>query len=135
MNIYFCGSMTHSQEKVEFYNELINYIKKYGTVLNEFVGEKIVKIDNLDIYNRDTNNLKNADILIADVSVVSTGVGFELGYADLLDINSLIIYDENYPLPSGLILGNPKFKISSYKTIEDAKLIVDDFCKKMTKSK
>ncbi len=133
MNIYFCGSMTHSQEKMEFYKELIDYLEQYGSVLNKFVGEKIVYKDNLDISKRDTSNLKNADILIADVSVLSLGVGFELGYADLLPIKTLIIYDDAYPTPSGLILGNPNFAIESYKTIDDAKKIVDEFCKEVTK--
>ena len=62
MNIYFCGSMTHSQEKREFYKSLIEYLNSFGEVLNPFVGEKMVEKKAIDIYKRDTNNLKNADI-------------------------------------------------------------------------
>ncbi|MBE6140329.1 MAG: hypothetical protein E7172_02200 [Firmicutes bacterium] len=130
MNIYFCGSMTHSQEKREFYKSLIEYLNSFGEVLNPFVGEKMVEKKAIDIYKRDTNNLKNADILIADVSVVSTGVGFELGYADLLKIKTLIIYDENYPTPSSLILGNPNFVIKSYKSLDEAINICSEFINK-----
>ena len=132
MNIYFCGSMTHSQEKMTFYKDLITYLdNNYGNVLNKFVGEKIKPKDNLEIYKRDTGNLRKADLLIADISVVSLGVGFELGYAELLSINTLILYDENYPTPSGLILGNPNFEIHSYRTIDEAKNIIDNYLKKV----
>lgn len=127
MNIYFCGSMTGSQEKMTDYNELINYLDNYGNVLNKFVGEKIIDTAPERIYQRDTDNLKQADILIADVTIISTGVGYELGYADLCDIKTLIIYEENKPLPSSLILGNPKFIKKSYKSIEEAKQIIKDF--------
>lgn len=127
MNIYFSGSMTHSQEKIDDYKILIEYLENYGTVLNKFVGEKIINKNPIDIYNRDVENLKRADILVADVTVVSTGVGFELGYADNLKIKTLIIYDENKPLPSGLIIGNPNFLVKSYNTLEDAKNVIDKF--------
>ena len=127
MNIYFCGSMTGSQEKMEDYKELINYLKNYGNVLNEFVGEKIVEDDADKIYLRDTSNLKKADVLIADVSIISTGVGFELGYADLLPIKSLVIYDNSIELPSALILGNPNFTVKSYNSIDEAKQIIKEF--------
>ncbi len=127
MNIYFCGSMTGSQEKKEDYKELITYLKNYGNVLNEFVGEKIVEDDANKIYLRDTSNLKKADVLIADVTIISTGVGFELGYADLLPINSLVIYDNSKELPSSLILGNPNFTVKGYNSIDEAKQIIKEF--------
>lgn len=130
MNIYFCGSMTHSQVKMNDYKELIDYLEQYGNVLNKFVGEKIVDYNPSDIYKRDTSNLKNADILIADVSIVSTGVGFELGYADLLKIKTLVIYDEALPLPSSLIIGNNNFEVKSYKNLDEAKLIIKEFVEK-----
>lgn len=124
MNIYFGGSMTGSQEKMNDYKKLIGVLKNYGTVLNPFVGEKMTQKEPLCVYNRDTENLQKTDILIADVSIPSTGVGFELGYADLLNIKTIIIYDKKYPLPSALILGNPKFIVNGYNTIEEAENII-----------
>lgn len=127
MNLYFCGSMTSSQEKMGDYKELIDSMENYGNVLNKFVGEKIVNEEPLDIYKRDTGNLRKAEKLVADVSVVSTGVGFELGYADLLNIPTLIIYDSNMPLPSALIIGNDKFQVKSYRNLDEAKAIIKEF--------
>ena len=127
MNIYFCGSMTGSQEKMYDYKELIEYLKNYGTVLNEFVGEKIIDSDPNYIYKRDVNNLKQADIVVADVSIISTGVGFELGYADNLNIRTLLIYDINKNSPSSLVLGNPNFTKMPYRNIEEAKENIKKF--------
>ena len=129
MNIYFCGSMTGSQEKMDDYKKLIDSLENYGNVLNKFVGEKIVNSDAKYIYNRDVDNLKHANVLIADVTIISTGVGFELGYADNLNIKTLVIYDENKKLPSSLILGNSNFTIKSYKNLEEAKEIIANFMK------
>lgn len=130
MNIYFCGSMTSSQVKMNDYKELIDYLDTYGNVLNKFVGEKIIDYAPNEVYNRDTNNLKKADLLVADVSIASTGVGFEVGYADLLNIKTLIIYDETLPKSSALILGNPSFVVRGYKNLEEAKLIIKEFVEK-----
>ena len=131
MKIYFCVSMTGSQEKMGDYKEIIDYLGSYGDVLNKFVGEKIVNSDAKYIYNRDVDNLKHADILIADVTVISTGVGFELGYADNLNIKTLVIYDETKKLPSSIILGNPNFTIRSYKNMAETKKVITDFIKKV----
>ncbi|MEG0977414.1 MAG: nucleoside 2-deoxyribosyltransferase [Bacilli bacterium] len=127
MNIYFCGSMTQSQEKMLDYKELINYLSMYGNVLNKFVGEKKGNLDNNCIYERDINNLNLADVLIADVSIPSLGVGFELGVAESKKIKTLVIYDELRNLPSGLILGNPNFLVMSYKNLDEAKENIKKF--------
>lgn len=121
MNIYFSGSMTNSQEKMDDYKELINFLENYGNVLNKFVGEKIINYEDEFVYERDTNNLRKTDILIADITIPSTGVGFELGYAEFLNIKTILIYDKNKLKPSSLVLGNPNFVKIEYNTIEEIK--------------
>lgn len=128
MKIYFCGSMTGSREKQANYEEIIKYLNTFGNVLNEFVGDKKVtdyKPEN--VFARDTENMKNSDVCIADISVPSTGVGFELGYFYHLDTRVLLVYDENMPLPSSLPRGADKFKVVSYKDIEDEKSKLKEF--------
>lgn len=130
MNIYFSGSMTNSQEKMCDYKEIIDFLENYGNVLNKFVGEKIIDYDANFIYKRDTNNLRDADILIADITIPSTGVGFELGYAEFLNIKTILIYDKNKSKPSSLVLGNPNFVKIEYNSIEEVKQELADLLSK-----
>lgn len=128
MKIYFCGSMTHNRDKQPFYEEIINYLAQYGEVVNAFVKDKVVtNYDPEIVFKRDTNNLVIADILIADVSCPSCGVGYEIGYWKHLNKRTLIIYDENLPLPSALILGDASITIKSYNNVLEAKNIITEF--------
>lgn len=131
MKLYFCGSMTGSREKQENYEQIINYLKNYGTILNEFVADKIVKDYEPEVvFNRDYNNMNNADVCIADISIPSTGVGFELGVFHMLKTKTLVVYDENMPLPSSLPRGCNNFTIKSYKDINEEIEIIKNFLEK-----
>ncbi len=130
MKFYFCGSMTFDRSKINDYKQMINKLKEYGTVLNEFVGEDIIDDKApLDEYNQDVNNLDVADMLIADITVPSTGVGFEIGYYEKLNRPMLFLYEKNKPLPSSLIRGIPKASIKAYDDLAEALTIIEEFVK------
>lgn len=134
MEIYFCGSMTGSREKQENYEIIIDYLNTYGHVINDFVKDKVViDYEPEIVFKRDSSNLNKTDILIADISVTSTGVGFELGYIYHLNKPVLVVYDENMSAPSTLPRGADKFIVRSYKTIEDEKKIIDEFINNIPK--
>jgi len=129
MNIYFCGSMTLDHSKKKFYAKIINYLGNYGRVLNKFVGEDFVDISPNETFKRDTHNLDSADILIADISIASLGVGFELGYFSKLNKPILLIYDEEKLLPSSLVRGIPNAIVKSYNNFDEVKIVIDKFIK------
>ena len=39
MNIYFSGSIRGGRDDVDIYNRIISYLKKYGNVLTEHIGD------------------------------------------------------------------------------------------------
>lgn len=128
MNIYFCGSMTGSREKQANYEEVINYLKTYGNVLNEFVADKQVTDFNPRIvFERDYANMQKADIVIADITLPSTGVGFELGNFFHMNKKVLVLYDNNYPAPSSLPRGCNKFVVYPYNAISEELDIIKNF--------
>ena len=60
-------------------------------MLTEHVGRKNVEKSeegNSDtyIFERDVSWLKSSDVMIADVTVPSLGVGYEIGFAETLNI-------------------------------------------------
>lgn len=59
-------------------------MREYGEVLTEHIGGSVLtaageSISDIEIYDRDITWLKNADVLVAEVTTPSLGVGFEIG--------------------------------------------------------
>ena len=67
-------------------------LKEKGQVLTEHIGstdpggEGETTSKNEEIYNRDIKWLQSADIVVAEVTTPSLGVGYELGIAEKLNI-------------------------------------------------
>jgi nucleoside 2-deoxyribosyltransferase len=134
MNIYFAGSIRGGRGDKEIYMELIQHLKKYGTVLTEHVGDKDLTHLGDDgptdrwIYERDIEWLAKSDVVIAEVSIPSLGVGYELAKAEELKKKILCLYrkQEGKKL-SAMVSGNKNFKVVEYITIKEAKEEIDRF--------
>ena len=70
-----------------------------------------------EIYTRDINWIQEADVVIADVTNPSLGVGYELAYAESLEIPTLCLFNEDSPNKlSAMISGNNKFTVVHYSS-------------------
>lgn len=83
LKIYFGGSIKGGRSKVEDYKKIVDYLKTIGTVLDEHVADPNLQasgesITSTEIYNRDVSWINECDILIAEVTVPSLGVDYEL---------------------------------------------------------
>ena len=139
MKIYFAGSIRGGREDVKFYQQIINFISGYGEVLTEHVGnENLTQIGesiNSDeyIFNRDLEWLISANLIIAEVSTPSLGVGYELGIAESLNKPILCLCKtNNNKRLSAMINGNNKFSCGFYEDFSSIKLIIKDFINKNT---
>lgn len=131
LKIYFAGSIKGGREKQEEYLNLIEYLKLFGTVLTEHIGNKDVSIQNEKKYSnkeeehvfiRDKKWIDESNILIAEVSIPSLGVGYELGYAESINKRIICLYNINSEKSlSYMISGNSKNEIIYYSTLEDVK--------------
>ncbi len=135
MKIYISGSMYGGTQKIDTYKILIKELEKYGEVLNKQVAdenaianEKYQKDE--DIYKDLENKLYDADIIFAEVSIPSLGVGYELGFADKLGKNIVAIYDKNYiDKISTMIRGNKRIKLIPYNNISEITNNLDNIIK------
>ncbi|MFZ2072836.1 MAG: nucleoside 2-deoxyribosyltransferase [Minisyncoccia bacterium] len=125
MKIYFAGSIRGGREDQEIYFSIIRELGKYGTVLTEHIGEKEITDEGEDspdslIFKRDMSWVKEADVIIAEVTTPSLGVGYEIGQAQSMNKPVICIYRkiEGKRL-SAMIYGNPYVKILEYSSIED----------------
>lgn len=125
MRIYISGSIYGGLEKIETYKVLIEALEKYGEVLDKQIAdpktiEKEAYQSDEEIYKDLESKLISADIVFAEVSIPSLGVGYELGFADKLGKKIVAIYDENYiEKISTMIRGNKRIKLIPYKNIEE----------------
>ena len=125
MLIYVCGSIYGGTQKIDTYKSMISELEKNGVVLNKQIADlntianEVFQNDE-DIYNDLEEKLKKADIVFAEVSVPSLGVGYELGFADRLGKRIIAIYDENYTNKvSTMIRVNKRLRLIPYKNIEE----------------
>ncbi len=85
--IYFAGSIRGGREDATIYHEIIQLLQLQGTVLTEHVGSPNIggdgesEISSIKIHDRDMNWLLESDIIVAEVTNPSLGVGYEIGRA------------------------------------------------------
>ena len=134
MKIYFAGAIRGGRKDAQLYENLIVYLNEKGQVLTEHIGstdlswEGETSSKDEEIYNRDIEWLKSADIVIAEVTNPSLGVGYELAIAENLQIPTLCLYRiENGKSLSAMIQGNNTFTCKKYKTILNVQQSIDDF--------
>ncbi|MEA2097695.1 MAG: nucleoside 2-deoxyribosyltransferase [Patescibacteria group bacterium] len=144
MKIYFAAPVRGDRSKIETNKFIVKLIKESGhEILTEHTikeKEKLVEIENnfghKNIYQRDINWLKECDLMIAEASTSSFGVGYETGYllgiSNPFDKNNrkvIILYDKNIEKEvSALAVGNSDSNavVYGYKNEKD----ISNFLKK-----
>merc|ERR1712227_110496 len=134
MKIYFCGSIRGGRDDADLYARLIQLLQTYGSVLTEHVGnsalldsEKTEGTDDKWIHDRDVSWLKEADVVVAEVTQPSLGVGYEIGRAvDMKKPILCLFRPESGKRISAMIEGAKDDKlifVKHYKESESKKLI------------
>lgn len=120
MQVYFAGSIRGGRADAELYRRMIAYIQREHKVLTEHVGDlSLSKTEGLKdrdvaIYKQDTAWLREADVVIAECTTPSLGVGYELAYAEKLGKPVHIFYNKGRTRLSAMISGNKSFNIHPY---------------------
>lgn len=129
--VYFAGSIRGGRADAELYGRVIKHIQKEHIVLTEHIGDlshsKLEDVENSDvaIYEQDTAWLREADLVIAECTTPSLGVGYELAYAESHNIPVHIFYDRSRTRLSAMLAGDKYFHIHPYASEEDLLQMVD----------
>ncbi len=136
MNIYFAGSIRGGREDAGLYNQIIKLLKTYGNVLTEHVGDINLGVvgddgaNDVFIHNRDMEWLLSSNLVVAEVTVTSMGVGYEIGRAVENNIPVFCLFrPQNDKYLSAMITGNKNIIVKSYHTIDDIKRIFQEYFK------
>ncbi|KAM9848076.1 5-hydroxymethyl-dUMP N-hydrolase isoform 2-T2 [Aulostomus maculatus] len=89
MKVYFCGSIRGGRDDARLYGRIVEALREYGTVMTEHVssselterGEDSSAAGDRFIHDRDVDWLTRSDVIVAEVTQPSLGVGYELGRA------------------------------------------------------
>ena len=97
MDVYFAGSIRGGRSDVDLYAQIIDLLERHGEVLTEHVAEPDLETQEADvsdeeIHDRDLAWLRRADAVVAEVTVPSLGVGYELGRAVAWEKPILCLY-------------------------------------------
>ncbi len=134
MNIYFACSITGGRDFESVYQTITKALAEdHHEVPTAHLAETGItvleaSIDPLEVYSRDVEWIKASEVLIAEVSAPSHGVGYEIGFALGLGKRVLALYEKGRKV-SKMISGNPdpQLKVASYKSPDDAVALIRQF--------
>lgn len=136
MKIYFAGSIRGGREDAALYLQVIDYLKTFGEVLTEHIGDQNLSDSGDDgpndrfIHDRDLSWLQSADVLVAEVTTVSMGVGYEIGQAIEAGKKVLCLFRPGSGKNlSAMIAGCPDLVLVNYCNLNEAKLAIEEFLK------
>lgn len=132
LKIYFAGSIRGGREDIDLYKKIIRHLQLKGEVLTEHIGygeitpEGETGLSDYEIYSRDLHWLSICDIIVAEVTTPSLGVGFEIAKAIGLKKKVLCMFRiQDEKKLSAMISGCPDILIREYQTFEEAMQIID----------
>jgi nucleoside 2-deoxyribosyltransferase len=134
MNIYFACSITGGREFESVYQVVVQALTENGHkvptahLVESGVMTSEAAIDPNEVYARDAAWIRACDVLIAEVSVPSHGVGYEIGFALGMGKPVLALFQEGRKV-SKMISGNPdpNLTVKSYKSPIDAIQLAETF--------
>jgi len=136
MKIYFAGSIRGGREDAALYLQIIEYLKTFGEVLTEHIGDANLTDVGDDgpndkyIHDRDLEWLQSSDVVVAEVTTVSMGVGYEIGRAVESGKKILCLFrPESGKNLSAMIAGCEDLTLVNYSDLDEAKQVIDEFLK------
>ena len=134
MNIYFSCSLTGGRSDQSTYAIIVDHLIQLGhDVPTAHLASPDVMdleriVDPYEVYARDMAWIQSAEVVIAEVSTPSHGVGYEIAYALQIGRDVLCCHRDGVPV-SKMITGNdlPQLTLRSYSDPEDVIRIVDEY--------
>lgn len=118
--VYFAGSIRGGRDDAALYSRIIARINEKNTVLTEHVGASSIEamgeqgMSDAEIYEKDILRLRECDMVVAECSTPSLGVGYELAFAERLGKPVHIFFDSRRGTLSAMLTGDDYFAIHYY---------------------
>lgn len=134
MNIYFACSITGGRQDEAIYQHLVDHMLAAGHEIPtaDIAGPSVHTAEQIHdpvlVYTRDVEWIEACDVLVAEVSTPSHGVGCELAYALDRGKPVLALHQDGVAV-SKMITGNtqPTLTVAAYKNEKEATGLIDSF--------
>ena len=142
MKVFLSGSIRGGRQMLPTYRHICKFLRSGGLdVLSWHVADpklegKEAKMSEQQIYDRDIGLLKMSDCLIAEVTIPSIGVGYEICSGLGMGLPVLCIHKPDANV-SAMLLGNSDrdMSIEEYTNDEQLENIISDFVGSVGKAK
>ena len=108
------------------YAEIVEALEQYGTVFSKHVADKSLgeygetDIGKEEIHDRELDRLRRSDVVVAEVTTSSLGVGYLIAQAVNLNKKVIALYNgEDSMKLTAMIAGDKNIDVRLYKTKED----------------
>jgi len=124
MKIYFAASIRGGRDYARDYKTIISQLSIYGQVLTEHIGENNLEnsgenISDISIFERDTEWLRESDIIVAEVTQPSLGVGYEIALGESLGKRIICLFKQQTGSLSAMIKGNRNIEVLEYTSVNE----------------
>jgi len=116
MKAYITCPVSHTKERLNLLPEIKSVVEEKG--MDAFVFE--IGGTSGEIFNRDYEQLKSCDLIIAEVSETSHGVGIEIGMSYCLGLKRILLLEKTKNVTK-LAQGMPETIIIEYENLDDLK--------------
>ena len=128
MKIYFACSITGGRTDEPIYQQIVRTLQAAGhevptaLLAGSDVLQLEIVVDPVEVFNRDTNWINDCELLVAEVSTPSHGVGFEIAYALNQNKSVLCLHRQGIPV-SKMITGNQAANLTVLAYQHDAEAV------------
>ena len=124
--VYFAGSIRGGRQDAALYGEMITFLEERGCrVLTEHVGLDSLQeegertMTEEEIFQRDMAWLTESDLVVAECTTPSHGVGYELARARDMGKTVHVFYDLSRARLSAMLAGDSAFILHPYTSREE----------------
>jgi nucleoside 2-deoxyribosyltransferase len=139
MKIYYSAAIrgAHLIDNTYLHRKIIQHLLRHYIVLTEHLADGSIKdigetnFTDKGIHDRDMRLVKDADVIIAEVSNPSLGVGYELGRAVEMKKKILCLYRNDDRRLSAMVAGSEGVMTKYYNNPDEALSIIDEYLEKI----
>jgi 2'-deoxynucleoside 5'-phosphate N-hydrolase len=126
MNIFFTGSVRGGRTHQPQYADIVEILKEYGMVHSSHVSDDALSeygetsLSSKEIFERELSALAKSDVVVAEVTTPSLGVGYLIAAASEQKKKIVALYKGTDTLQlSAIIKGDENLEVHTYETLED----------------
>jgi 2'-deoxynucleoside 5'-phosphate N-hydrolase len=126
MNFFFIGAIRGGRAKQPQFKTIVELLKQHGTLLSDHVADETMPqhgetdLTKEEIYAREMDHVNRCDVVVAEVTTPSLGVGYLIAEGLHAGKRIVCLYNgEDTYLLSAMIKGDPRIEIYPYQSTEE----------------